>query len=85
MSGYTPYSKNPIVFGALPTPEPDYEIIRELKAAGVENIIAEGRFDNGEKMKKAIEAGATAVVIGTAITMPKKIVKTILLDAGIDK
>lgn len=85
LSGYTPYSKNPIVFGALPTPEPDYEIIRELKAAGVENIIAEGRFDNGEKMKKAIEAGATAVVIGTAITMPKKIVKTILIDAGIAK
>ncbi len=84
LSGYTPYSKKPIEFGALPTPEPDYEIIRELKAAGVKNIIAEGRYDSGAKMKKAIEAGATAVVIGTSITMPKKIVKTILLDAAID-
>ncbi len=85
LSGYTPYSKNPIVFGALPTPEPDYEIIRELKEAGVENIIAEGRFDSGEKMRKALDAGAMAVVIGTSISMPKKIVKTILLDAEIDK
>lgn len=81
LSGYTPYSKNPIVFGQLPTPEPDYEIISELKKAGVEKIIAEGRISNGRQMKKALKAGAYAVVIGTAITEPRKIVKTILLDA----
>ena len=81
LSGYTPYSKNPIRFGTLPSPEPDYEIIAELKKADVKHIVAEGRITNGEKMKKALEAGADCVVIGTSITEPKKIVKTILQDA----
>lgn len=81
LSGYTPYSKNPIRFGTLPSPDPDYEIIAELKKAGVKHIVAEGRITNGEKMRKALDAGAYCVVIGTSITEPKKIVKTILQDA----
>ncbi len=81
ISGYTPYSKNPIRFGTLPSPDPDYEIIAELKKAGVKHIVAEGRITNGEKMRKALDAGAYCVVIGTSITEPKKIVKTILQDA----
>jgi N-acylglucosamine-6-phosphate 2-epimerase len=81
LSGYTPYSKNPIVFGTLPLPDPDYQIITELKQAGVPFIIAEGRIDSGTKMKKALDSGASAVVIGTSITEPKKIVKTILMNA----
>ena len=36
---------------------------------------------NPGKMKKCIEAGAFAVVIGTSISEPAKIVKTILHDA----
>lgn len=83
LSGYTLYSKNPLPFGTLPSPEPDYEIIRNLRAAGVPHIVAEGRITNGERMKKALEAGAHSVVIGTSITEPRKIVKTILLDAGV--
>ncbi len=83
LSGYTSYSKNPIIFGQLPTPEPDYEIISDLRAKGVEHIIAEGRITNGEKMRKCLDAGAWSVVIGTSITEPKKIVKTILQDAGV--
>ena len=83
LSGYTPYSKNPLPFGTLPSPEPDYEIIRELRAAGVPYIVAEGRITNGEKMRRALDAGAHSVVIGTSITEPRKIVKTILLDAGL--
>ena len=75
--------ENPLPFGTLPSPEPDYEIIRELRAAGVPYIVAEGRITNGEKMRKALEAGAHSVVIGTSITEPRKIVKTILLDAGL--
>ena len=81
LSGYTPYSKNPIVFGTIPTPEPDYDIIKELKANGVEHIIAEGRYHSGEHLVKGFEAGATAVVVGTSITSPKKIVQTLLYDA----
>ena len=83
LSGYTPYSKNPIVFGSLPTPDPDYEILTELKEAGVGRIIAEGRYDSGEKLKKGLEAGANAVVIGTSITQPSKVVKNILMNAGL--
>ena len=81
LSGYTSYSKHPIKFGQLPLPEPDYEIISSLKQAGVPFLIAEGRIDNGIKMRRALNAGASAVVSGTSITEPKKIVKTILLDA----
>lgn len=80
LSGYTPYSKNPILFGTIPSPDPDYEIIKELKEAGVKRVIAEGRINDGKKMKKCLEAGAYGVVIGTSITEPKKIVKTILYD-----
>lgn len=83
LSGYTPYSKNPIKFGELPTPEPDYGIIAELRAAGVKHIVAEGRYTNGRKLRRALDAGAHSVVIGTSITEPRKIVKTILLDAEI--
>lgn len=83
LSGYTPYSKKPLPFGTLPSPEPDYAIIRELRAAGVPYIVAEGRITNGEKMRRALDAGAHSVVIGTSITEPRKIVKTILLDAGL--
>lgn len=75
LSGYTPYSKNPIIFGTVPSPDPDYEIIKELKTAGVSRVIAEGRINDGSKMKKCIEAGAFAVVIGTSISEPAKIVK----------
>ena len=78
LSGYTPYSKNPIKFGTIPAPDPDYELISELRKAGVEKVIAEGRINDGYKMKKCLDAGAFAVVIGTSITEPKKIVKTIL-------
>ncbi|BBB47362.1 N-acetylmannosamine-6-phosphate 2-epimerase [Pelolinea submarina] len=81
LSGYTPYSKNPIRFGTLPSPDPDYEIIADLRSANVKHIVAEGRITNGLKMKKALDAGAYCVVVGTSITEPKKIVKTILQDA----
>ena len=78
LSGYTPYSKNPIKFGTIPAPDPDYELISDLRKAGVDKVIAEGRINDGYKMAKCLEAGAYAVVIGTSITEPKKIVKTIL-------
>ena len=81
LSGYTPYSANPIVFGQVPTPEPDYEIIRELRQKGVQYIVAEGRYTNGLQFARALEAGAHCVVIGSAITYPKKIVQSILDQA----
>ena len=43
--------------------------------------IAEGRINDGHKMRKCFDAGAFAVVIGTSISEPAKIVKTILNDS----
>ena len=81
LSGYTSYSKNPILFGTVPSADADYEIIEELSKAGVKNIIAEGRITDGLKLRKCFDAGAFSAVIGTSITEPGKIVKTILYDA----
>ncbi|MCF0110671.1 MAG: putative N-acetylmannosamine-6-phosphate 2-epimerase [Erysipelotrichaceae bacterium] len=80
LSGYTSYSKNPIVFGTIPTPEPDYELIEDLRNNGVTGIIAEGRFHTGEEVARGFEAGANAVVVGTSVTSPKKILGTLLYD-----
>ncbi|MEA4930961.1 MAG: IMP dehydrogenase, partial [Anaerolineaceae bacterium] len=80
LSGYTSYSKHPIKFGELPLPEPDYELISELRKNGVRYVVAEGRINNGFKMHLALNAGAHCVVIGTSISEPKKIVTTILLE-----
>ena len=85
LSGYTPYSKNPFCSGTVPSPDPDYEIIEELTKHGVKRVIAEGRINDGEKMRKCLDVGAYAVVIGTSISEPKKIVKTILFDAKAQK
>lgn len=64
LSGYTPYS--PQHSG------PDFTLIEQLaKQPGV-NVIAEGRFFAPEEVNKAIELGAHAVVVGTAITNPWK-------------
>ena len=82
LSGYTPYSKNPIRFGTVPSPDPDYGLITELVENGVKYVVAEGRINDGKKMRRALDAGAHSVVIGTSITEPRKIVKTILFDAG---
>lgn len=83
LSGYTDYSKNKVIFGEVPTPDPDYELIRELRMAGVERVIAEGRIDTGTKLKKCFDNGAFAVVIGTSITEPRKIVKNLLYESSL--
>ncbi|ASN06151.1 N-acetylmannosamine-6-phosphate 2-epimerase [Virgibacillus necropolis] len=61
LAGYTSYSK-----GTVPL-----EITKDL----IENVsipvIAEGNFDIPEKAKKALQLGAHAVVVGSAITRPK--------------
>ena len=51
--------------------------------AGVERVIAEGRIDTGTKLKKCFDNGAFAVVIGTSITEPRKIVKNLLYESSL--
>jgi N-acylglucosamine-6-phosphate 2-epimerase len=59
MSGYTDYS--PQLEG------PDLAMVRELSSHGIK-VIAEGRIGTPEQARAALEAGAFAVTVGTALT-----------------
>lgn len=60
LSGYTSYSRQ--------QEAPDFLLIAELAARTATPIIAEGRMVTPEDARRALEMGAHAVVIGTAIT-----------------
>jgi N-acylglucosamine-6-phosphate 2-epimerase len=67
MSGYTPYSvQNEI---------PDVTLIKQLSALKRTPVMAEGRIWTLDDCMQCINAGAHAVVIGTAITRPQEITK----------
>ncbi len=67
LSGYT---------GPGPVPEcPDFDLIRRLAEAVQIPIIAEGRISTPAQARQALEAGAFAVVVGTAITRPQWITR----------
>lgn len=63
--GYTEQSKGSNNFEVLET------LIEKCQAP----ILAEGNFDTPEKARKALEMGAYAVVVGSAITRPQLITK----------
>ncbi|TCM45607.1 N-acetylmannosamine-6-phosphate 2-epimerase [Kribbella sp. VKM Ac-2568] len=50
--------------------EPDIELIRQLVAEVDCPVVAEGRIRTPEDVRAAFDAGAYAVVVGTAITNP---------------
>ncbi|NMB10884.1 MAG: N-acetylmannosamine-6-phosphate 2-epimerase [Firmicutes bacterium] len=52
---------------------PDLELVKRLSATCKIPVIAEGRFEHPADVKRAIEYGAFAVVIGRAITDPERI------------
>ena len=64
MSGYT---------GAPVPEEPDYQLVKDLKAAGC-FVMAEGRYNTPELAKVAIEIGADCVTVGSALTRLEHIV-----------
>lgn len=64
MSGYTG--------GEVPD-EPDYQLVIDLKNAGC-FVMAEGRYNTPELAQKAIEIGADAVTVGSALTRLEHIV-----------
>lgn len=68
LSGYTPYSQQ--------QPGPDFNLLEQLVRELNMPIIAEGRIQTPEEAKKAIELGAHAVVVGSAITRPQLITHT---------
>ncbi len=62
MAGYTPARPR--------TNGPDLELLRALAARISTPIICEGRVGHPEDVRAALDAGAFAVVVGTAITAP---------------
>ncbi|HPH98177.1 MAG TPA: N-acetylmannosamine-6-phosphate 2-epimerase [Anaerolineaceae bacterium] len=70
LSGYTDYS---------PQQEaPDFEIIERLSRRLTIPVLAEGRIATGAEARRALDLGAYAVVIGTAITRPQWIVSNVV-------
>lgn len=63
MAGYTPYSE-----GTVPL-----ELLKQVVAHVSVPVIAEGNIDTPAKAKEALDIGAHAVVVGSAITRPKLI------------
>jgi len=70
LSGYT--SKN------LPPKNPDFKLLSQLIKKFKIPIIAEGRFNTPAFYKKAINYGAHAVVVGTALNRIELITKSFL-------
>lgn len=67
LSGYTEYSPD--------LDEPDFALIENLSKSIDKPLIAEGRIWTPEQALEALEKGAYAVVVGTAITRPQIITK----------
>lgn len=65
LSGYTPYSRQ--------LAGPDLALIAELASRISQPVIAEGRISTPAEARAALEAGAHAVVVGTAITRPQTV------------
>lgn len=55
------------------TSGPDLELIRSLAALSRTPVVAEGRVWTPDDCRSCLEAGAYAVVVGTAITRPREI------------
>ncbi|QOX65010.1 N-acetylmannosamine-6-phosphate 2-epimerase [Anoxybacterium hadale] len=72
LSGYTKYSPQ--------MGEPDLQLVRELSKQITIPVIAEGRYHYPKQVKKALEAGAYAVVVGGAITRPQEITARFLSE-----
>ncbi len=57
------------------TLQPDYDLIRRIASGTKTPIIAEGRIWSPDQAKTALELGAFAVCVGSAITRPVDIIK----------
>lgn len=65
LAGYTPYT--------MKTVGPDLQFVAELAAAVDVPVLCEGRVHTPEQARSAVDAGAYAVVVGTAISHPSTI------------
>lgn len=67
LSGYTPYTKK--------LEGPDYELINKLVKELNIPLIAEGRINTPDDLKRVYELGVHSAVVGSAITRPQLIAK----------
>lgn len=72
MRGYTPASEGKNIA------DNDFEYLKELVTKIEHPIIAEGKIDTPKKLKRCLELGAYAVVVGGAITRPLEIATTFI-------
>ena len=56
-------------------PGPDIDLVRRLAAELATPVVAEGRYGSPDHVRAALDAGAHAVVVGTAITNPREITR----------
>lgn len=75
LSGYTTNKTQTINFD-----EPDWPLLEALTETLVAPIIMEGRIWTPQQAHRAIEAGAFAVTVGTAITRPINITKAFVQE-----
>lgn len=54
---------------------PDFALIEALAERLHTPVVAEGRFSTPERARRALDCGAYAVVVGTAITNPREITR----------
>ena len=67
LAGYTGYTKEKSL--------PDFEMIRKLSDTLDVPVIAEGGIWTPEELQHALDCGAYAAVVGTAITRPREITR----------
>lgn len=67
LAGYTPYSRQ--------QPGPDFELLQALVEQTALPVIMEGRIWTPEEAAQALQLGAHAVVVGSAITRPQLITR----------
>ena len=60
------------------TNAPDLDLVKILVKKCEKPIIAEGRYESAKQISSALKLGATAVVVGTAITNPREITRKIV-------
>ena len=65
LSGYTEHTKHKLDKG------PDVDLLKGLVNKLKVPVVAEGRFNEPEDVSRALDLGAFAVVVGTALTAPQ--------------
>ena len=70
--GYTEESRE------LRIEDNDFELIREILSRVSHRVIAEGNIDTPEKVRRVMDLGVYSVVVGSAITRPQLITRTIV-------